>query len=250
VIASALYFLYLLCGLAQAEPALQWDALDIKPWGFVNEAKKDAGIMVDIAYEVARRSKLKLELNLIPKARGIARLQGNETDFTLAAYNDKEKEFADFPACLFSYGIIALARPGVRLKKYEDLRKLKGGVGIVRNQKYGGRLDNDAEIKRDEHEQIGQMIKKLSLGRLDAVISSSIAVAYNIKSESLDPKLFGDRLEIVKTDLCLQVPHAKAKTADTLKVAKALRKMAAEGWGVKIVEKYIGTGWGLGKPRH
>lgn len=219
-----------------------WGITTIVPWGAEAEQPDKPSISAAIIHEIGRRMARDFQIDPMPYARLLHRIETDSIDFGLSFRRRDAEAFSAYPVCLFRVPIVAYARKGLRLERYEDLDLLKGGVGIIRGVTYGERFENDPDVTRSVETDFPPMLRKLAAGRLDGVAGSSVVLMHYAK-EAAAFDLLGDRILLTLAEACVQVPKARLDAPLTQAVVKVVEAMAAEGWAESLITRYVGQGW-------
>lgn len=226
---------------AEADPPV-WGITTIAPWGAEVEAADTPSISGAIVREIARRVGLDFRIEPLPYARLLHRIETDTIDVALAFRRRDAEAFSAYPACLFQVPIVAYARKGLPLTRYEDLATLKGGIGIIRGVTYGERFESDSTLARSVETDFPPMLRKLAAGRLDGVAGSSVVLMHYAQAVAASD-LLGDRLLLTVTEACVQVPKARADAPLTQAIVTVAQAMTAERWAEALITRYVGPGW-------
>lgn len=226
---------------AVAEPPV-WGITNIAPWGGEIENPETPSISGAIVQEIARRAGIAVRIEPLPYARLLHRIEADTIDIALSFRRRDAEAFSGYPACLFRVPIVAYARKGLPLARYEDLAGLTGGIGVIRGVTYGERFDQDPAVPRSVETDFPPMLRKLAAGRLDGVAGSTVVLMHYAQQTNVTG-LLGDRLLLTLTEVCLQVPKGRADVPLTRAVVAAAQAMVAEGWAEALITRRIGQGW-------
>lgn len=207
------------------------------PWAF-QQNEKTVGILVSISQELGKRAGLDLAARDVPVARMIDSINTKQGDFAMIGALTKID--GDQLGEVFSIPIVALARKGVTLKTYDDLKPLN--TGFVKGTNFGSEYDKDASLKKSEEPNFEQLLKKMQAGRIDAGIGSAPGLRFSAKVYEVSDAL-GDSIKLTDTPLALFVARDKFP-ADTLtKVKTALAAMRSDGTIDGIIGQYVTKDW-------
>lgn len=231
----ALILSALLIAAPQIESAeLIWPTIDISPFSFIDNAK-EVGLNHDLVAEISKRANLKFKMKRENKAKTLLDMRNGTGQFTFGYRNKDTDSYLETPICLFTHPVLAVSRPGVALKKIEDMRGFKNGVGVILGSGASNEFDADPAIKKVSQSSYDQMFENMKNGKLDAAMGSGLGLAYFLR-ESKKP--YGDKLEVGRSDYCLLVEKTRMKAPETAKVIAAIEALKKEGAFEKIVAKY------------
>ena len=142
--------LALLASAAQARE-FRVDLIQFDPWAKKNPdpdaAEPYVGIVVDLLKEFERRSGHRTIKTLTPYARVERDLELGDCDFSIMAWGEARAAYANRGTAFVPLEFGVRARKGVRVRSYEDLKKII--VGVPRGLKVDPRFDADPEIRKD-----------------------------------------------------------------------------------------------------
>jgi len=152
------------------------------PWTVVTP-EGIGGINVEIVEEIASRLNIEVTCLECPWKRCLKMMQTGAGDAMTSLLRRPEREeymaFIEPPYKNKSSKVFYLARGQAGLiGKYEDLYSLE--VGVTLGAKYFEPFDSDTNIKKRPVKTDSQNIKKLALGRLDALIGTESNIDYLI----------------------------------------------------------------------
>ncbi|HZH26037.1 MAG TPA: transporter substrate-binding domain-containing protein [Azospirillaceae bacterium] len=223
-----------------AAMAQRLGVVEVPPWAIKDASgAATSGIGVDVAKVLKERTGLPIEIQIVPFARMSDYMRSGELDFALTTYSQAGEAAGPYVADAFKFPLVVVARPGIDVAKYEDLKKL-GSVGIIRGSRYGEPFDSDPEIKRSDENSVDGMLRKLAAERLDGVAGSAVALYYTARQLGQEQAL-GKSVTLLNSKVSLQKSNAFSDQAATDKIAKALADMSADGTIAGVLQKYIGS---------
>lgn len=217
---------------------LVWPTVDLAPFSSIEDGK-EIGINHDFVDEISKRTALKFTMKRESKPKTLLDMRTGVGSYTFGFRNKDTDSYLDNPVCLFTRPVFAIARKGMALKKIEDLRKFKNGVGFILGSGTSNAIDGDPGIKKVSQTSYQQMFDNLEEKKIDAVVGSSMGLFFFTKQHKKEA-LLGDKVEIGLSDYCLLVEKSRAQTPETRKVIQAVEAMKAEGLPDKIVSKHTG----------
>jgi len=207
------------------------------PWAF-QQGDKTVGVLVSVVQELGKRAGVDLVARDVPVARMIESINTKQADFAMIGALTKMD--ADPLGDVFSIPIVALARKGVTLKTYDDLKPLN--TAFVKGTNFGSDYDKDASLKKSEEPNFEQLLKKMQAGRIDAGIGSAPGLRFSAKVFELSDVL-GDSLKLIETPLALFAARDKASADIQAKLKTALAAMRSDGSIDKIIDVYVTKDW-------
>lgn len=226
----------------QKAQAQTWVVPAVAPWNNTVNDPAGPGIIDDWLTEVANRTKLAMTVRGQPYARVRQGIQDGTIDASVVIYSKAAEDYSEFPACFIKQPTMIMAKKGIKLTATDDLYSLKRGIGYIRGASFGKEFDENTNIIRSEEIDFDSIFKKITAGRLDAVISSSVGILYYAKLNNYSDAL-GDRLSISTVQVCIQVPKGKSGSETMTTIAKTVDAMLNDGSAAAIVSKYVGDGW-------
>ncbi len=217
---------------------LIWTTIDISPFSFIAD-KKETGLNHDLVDEIAKRTGLTFSLKRENKAKSLNDLRRGIGHFTFGYLNKDIESYIDAPICLFSTAILAISRKGLALKKMEDLRTFKNGLGFILGSGLSNAINSDPAIKKISQHSYEEMFANIQASKLDGAVGSELGLSYFIRHEKKEA-LVGDKIEVGRGEYCLLVEKSRVKNPETIKVVETIAGMKKDGIPDKIFSKYIG----------
>jgi ABC-type amino acid transport substrate-binding protein len=135
---------------------------------------------------------------------------------------------------------MAVARKGVTLKTYDDLKPLK--TAIVKGANFGTAYDKDTGLNKSEEPNIEQILRKMQAGRIDVGVGTAPSLRVSAKLFDLADML-GDSLMLNETQMTLFAARDKASADTQAKLKTALAAMRSDGSIDKIIDVYVTKDW-------
>lgn len=215
---------------------LVFDVLDQVGWSCPPNSRHSICIMPPFVELLSHRSGVKITMQKMPVPRILERLKRHQASFALSAVS--EPGVAPIGET-FSIPLVAVARKGtIPLTRYEDLYGLKN-VGFLRSARYGHPIDDDPLIPRAELPETGTALKMLAAGRLDAVVSSALAIAAHSHEEDLDNAI-GSRLVLGKLTFYVMTASERLNEPAIQQVSRALSELRADGTLDRLLRDTVG----------
>lgn len=206
---------------------LKFITLDVAPWASINPANGEAvGVFPAVVRELERRTGHKIAMALHPFVRIDHELESGGQDCTIIVWSDHREPFVEKGELVASHVIGVVARKGVPLKSYEDLRSLN--ISVLRGLSLSPRFDSDAGIKKYFDTDYATGIRKIAHNRLDAVAGAIPTILFLARQDGLSAYL-GDQLVLGEVPLVLQCSK-KSPNLDVMPdLNKAIQDMRNDG---------------------
>jgi len=204
------------------------------------ESGKIAGIMVDVGQAIADHLGVKLEVIETPWGSLIPSLQSHKIDLICAAMSITEKrmEVIDFSDPIYPYAETLLVKKD-EPKSYKGINDIKGlNIGAQVGTVYAKNLENEGVKELKIYDNIQDIMKEITLGRIDAGVVDGPVGAWLVKTKpEFKVKIAEAYVPVWQT----QIGAGINKEDKDLKVEvdKVVKKLHSEG---KI--KHILTKWG------
>ncbi len=154
-------------------PPLVFAFAELSPW-LNHEGAAYTGAYAEIMRELARRLGRRLDIQPCPLKRCLAMLEGGTADVGIGLKENPERAaYLHFLHASYRHGVadrVFWVRRGDadRIRRYEDLAGLR--IGVVASGAYFARFDADSGIDKEIAQGNEANLRKLVLGRLDAVL--------------------------------------------------------------------------------
>ncbi len=158
---------------AQAPLVLAFD--DLLPWK-THTGDVYSGAYTEIVRELAQRVGLPLQVKSCPLKRCLYMLQHGDADIIIGVKDNTERQrylhFLQTPYRSSSADKVFFIQKEKRtsIGRYEDLRHLR--IGVKLGADYFPQFDHDSTLTKDPSKDMEVNFRKLSMGRLDAVIAA------------------------------------------------------------------------------
>lgn len=169
------------------EHSFSFISLDVAPWASTNATTgKNEGAFVEIVKEVEKRLHKNIEITISPFARVERELQAGTRDCTiLVPLPDALVVKGNVVA---SHGVGFIARKGVHIREYNDIKPLK--LSVIRGGSLNEEFDNDENLHKEFDTDYLMGLRKVARGRLDAIVGAIPTLQYLAQQEG-----FSDMLE-------------------------------------------------------
>lgn len=224
---------------AVGSPALAADPLRVavlhsEPWGYYRDNRMN-GIFPEINRLVALESGLELSTQIAPNARIWRDLKNGDIDLTYAIRSTDQDAHVRYVGHLFDLEVVAVARPGIRLKRSEDLRELR--VGRLQGITFTPRLDQDVGSPPHDFRDYETMVEMLLAGRIDVVIGNRISLDHLLgKKQPLTRQW--PRLVLQRCEVWAQLSRRSARQEDAGRIASAIEKLVRQGELTRLIAPY------------
>jgi polar amino acid transport system substrate-binding protein len=206
---------------------LKFITLEVAPWASFDPAtKQPVGVFPDVVKELERRTGHKIAMALHPFARIDHELESGGQDCTIIVWNEQRTRFVVKGELVSTHIVGVVARKGVTLKTYDDLKPLT--ISVLRGLALDPKFDNDSTLKKYFDTDYMMGIRKIAHNRLDAIAGAIPTIAFLAKQEGMAGYL-GDRLVLGEIPLVLQCSK-KSPSLDIMpELDKAIRDMLEDG---------------------
>lgn len=206
---------------------IKFITIETSPWASIEpNSGKAVGAFPDMLDELQRRTGHTMKISLQPFARIENELESGVQDCTIIIWNEPRARVVEKGEAVYFHEMGIIARRGIPLRSYEDLRPLS--VSVLRGLSFDARFDGDGLIRKEFDASYLIGLRKLSHGRVDAVAGAILTLQQLAKEEGLEEYL-GDYLLMGRIDLVLQCSK-KSPNLDVMpEFNKAIRNMRADG---------------------
>ena len=129
---------------ASEAKSLRIVTIAVEPFGMVDGAGHESGIVYDIANRLAEESGLEAENSIVPYPRAVAMIESGEADLLISLVNTSLKATAI--ARISFVENVVIGRSNDHYRAIEDLHGK--GVAAVRGAEYDKRISTDPRIKK------------------------------------------------------------------------------------------------------
>ncbi|WP_271007404.1 substrate-binding periplasmic protein [Paucibacter sp. B51] len=232
--------LALLASAAQARE-FRVDLIQFDPWAKKNPdpdaAEPYVGIVVDLLKEFERRSGHRTIKTLTPYARVERDLELGDCDFSIMAWGEARAAYANRGTAFVPLEFGVRARKGVRVRSYEDLKKII--VGAPRGLKVDPRFDADPEIRKDLVLDYTLAIRKAVADRDAMAVAGSLStLGHIIRKLGLEAE-FGDVLVLNTTHLTVAFSKKSSQIGAEAQVNAVFKTMVDDGTARRIYERWM-----------
>lgn len=176
-------------------------AADFRAVTLVNEpysiiaANKVTGISIDLIQEIARRLNKSVRIDILPWARALLECERGTADVILNVVRTPEREqFLNYlPTAVTWEEAVFIVPQESELRFDGSLDALRGQViGASRGFRFGDPVDHafaSGLLRREDHDTVTIMLKKLSVGHLQIGVVDKALGAYEIRQLGLSEQL-------------------------------------------------------------
>lgn len=211
------------------------------PFNFL-DAKTNTlqGVMIELAEALGKEVGFKPEIMAIPFASLVPSLQTDRIQLISSAFalTEKRAETVDFSQIVVTYGE-ALVVPEEDNTDYKSLGDLKGKiVGVQIGTAYVDPLKAVSGIKEVKmYDSMSDMIRDVSLGRLDAAIGDGPTMVYQVRTQGAKGVRHVESYEaVVPTRIALAVKKGDAERL--AKLNKGIDALQEDGTIDAILKKW------------
>ena len=226
-VATIVAALTLACTTPVAAKDLKFVTLAAAPWASSDpNSHTPVGVFPDVVHELEHRTGHKINMALHPFARIDHDLEAGAQDCTIIVWNEERARIVVKGELVSTHVVGVVARKGVSLKTYEDLKPLT--ISVLRGLSLDPRFDHDPDLRKYFDSDYLTGIRKIAHDRLDAVAGALPTIAFQAEQEGLAGSL-GDRLVLGEIPLLLQCAK-KSQNLDAMPdLNKAIRDMREDG---------------------
>lgn len=215
---------------------LRFITLDVAPWASVDANTGDVvGVFADVIKEIEQRTGHKVEMTLTPFARIDRELESGQQDCTILVPGDSRKKFTQQGELLSYHTIGVIARPGVNLETYEDLKPLT--ISVLRGAPMSPQFDADTSLLKEFDTDYLIGIRKIAHKRLDAIAGAVSTIRFLAKQQGMAEHL-GQQLALTEVPLLLQCSKKSPNIAIMPELNDAIRALKQDGTLRTIEEHY------------
>jgi len=199
------------------------------------------GLDIEILKEISKKLNIKIQIKRSPWARSLANVKSGDSDIiTGVAYTEERAEYINYvEPSYYSVSPVFYVRKGNGnlIKKYDDLYSYSIGHSI--KSAYFEPFNSDTRLKKVELTSETQLIKMLTIGRIDAIIGTDPNLSYDlIKSgnrSKVEPALYKPEQ---KTKLYIGISKKSPLSSRMKEIEKVIREMLDEKKIDRLMRKY------------
>ena len=234
-----LFFAAAISAAMAAAPSLARDlkfiTLDVAPWASIDKKTgKPWGAFPAVVEEIARRTDSKITYTLHPFSRIDRELETGGQDCTIIVWTEGRDRIVQRGELVSDHPMGVIARKGVTIKKYEDLKGLT--ISTLRGLSIDPRFDADATVRRDYDDDYAMGLRKIAHGRIDGIAGAIPTIQFLAKQEGLDANL-GESLTMTTIPLVLQCAKRSPNIDFMPKLDQAIRDMRDDGTLKRILDE-------------
>lgn len=211
--------------------------LAIAPYGMLDANGRKSGMFVDAFDLIARETRRRIEVTIVPYARAFAMLRAGEADLMIAASNSTIAEAAEPMGMLWAAEVIAIGRAGFKFGSQYELRGRT--VGIVRGSEYGAAFLDDREYHKHEITDQVQGIRMLLEDRLDAIVGTRLGVFHAMRMLGVPRARLGGSIAVQAREVHLHLGHRSADEALASDLRRAVQELRSGGKAEALLAKYL-----------
>lgn len=234
---------------ASAAPVLRLAFNELEPWK-TRDAAGFGGAYTEIVRELARRTGHELAIVECPLKRCLKLLEAGEADLIIGLQQTPERarhlQFLAAPYRRASADKVFYVRAGTadRIARYEDLRGLT--IAIKSGSEYFERFDADAQLRKDASPSHASNLRKLMLGRVDAVVMAEDQGQALLGPLALRGKVEPARYRVADpSPRSIALARASPRFAELPRLEQAMRELRADGTLARIYERHYYVRYGV-----
>ncbi len=208
----------------------------VAPFGMVDGAGHESGIVYDIGNRLAEESGFKTKNSIVPYPRAVAMIESGDADLLISLANPDLKATAI--ARISFVENVVISRSNDHYQAIEDLHGKS--VAAVRGAEYDKRISTDPRIKKYAVNSYEQGLQMLFAGRVDGVVGTKEGIFFSLKAMGVPYTKAGKPLILGRQDAWLHFSNATydEQTANILR--EAVLRLQKRNVVPQIEEKYIG----------
>ncbi|MBE8718115.1 substrate-binding periplasmic protein [Cellvibrio polysaccharolyticus] len=217
-----------------AENTFSFISLDVAPWASKNPVTgENEGAFVEIVKEVERRLQKEVEITITPLARVERELQAGTRDCTILI--SLPDELVVKGSVVATHGIGFIARKGVHIREYNDIKPLK--LSVIRGGLVNDEFDNDENLHKEFDTDYLMGLRKVARGRLDAIVGAIPTLQYLAEQEGLSDSLEAP-FPVLEVPLVFQCSRNSPNLDQMEAIDKILVSIKEDGTLEKIQKQY------------
>ncbi len=213
-----------------------------EPLGYLNKQGEKSGTHWDYMTAIAKRSGIKMDMTLAPKARVFGGVKNGTIDAAIFFRTKKRDNQVEYVEKIRSIRVVAINRKGLPLNRYEDLRK-STLIGKMRSTFLGDKFDQDPLLKIYNVNNYDSMINMFKKGRLDTVTGNAIALTHLLNKYKLQQIIERPGIPLGNKEQWLQMSKKSNKLHLIPHLRKAIQELKSEGVLDQILTNNVGKGW-------
>jgi polar amino acid transport system substrate-binding protein len=213
---------------------LKFITIDVAPWAWADgPTGRLMGVFPDVVRELERRTGNRIAMSLQPFARINRELEAAAQDCTIIVWIDSNERIVRKGELVSDHPMGVIARPGVTLKTYDDLKPLT--IAVLRGAPTDPRFDNDTSLKKDyDTTDYGQGLAKIAHNRVDAVAGAMPTIQFLARQAGIP---LGDQLQLGNIPLLLQCALKSPNLDQMPALNQAIRDMQQDGTMARILKE-------------
>jgi polar amino acid transport system substrate-binding protein len=197
------------------------------PWASVDPATgRNQGVFPGIVAELERRGGYRIIQSYLPFGRLEREMEVGSSDCGIFIWNDTRAAIARRGETAYDLPAGVVARKGVALAGYDDLRPLT--ISVLRRLAIEPRFDGDQGLRKDFDNDYRQGLQKVAHGRVDAIAGVIPTIRYAARGEGLDGYL-DQELVLGTISLALQCSLKSPRLDELPELNRLIRDMREDG---------------------
>lgn len=199
--------------------------IDVAPWAWSDSTTGEKrGVFPDLVRELERRTGHKIDMSLQPFVRINRELEAGARDCSIVVWVEDNARFLVAGELVSQHPMGVLARAGVKLTTYEDLRSMT--ISVLRGAPTDARFDSDHTLRKDFDNDYDQILRKISHNRVDAIAGAMPTIRYLAAQQGIK---LGDSIQLGEFPLVLQCAKSSSKLPLMEDFNKAIRELKNDG---------------------
>ncbi len=213
---------------------LKFITIDVAPWAW-RESGREWGVFPELVREMERRTGHAIRVSLEPFARVERELETGTQDCTIIIWDEARTAIVHRGAEVSPHVMGVIARRGIPLRRYDDLRPLT--ISVLRGAPIEPFFDVDQGLRKDFDTSYSIGLWKVARGRADAVAGAVTTIRHLAEREGLAEEL-GDELVLRQVPLVLQCSRRSPHLDLMPELNRVVEQMVADGTVASIKKKH------------
>lgn len=214
---------------------LRFITIDAAPWAWVDGQGRAQGAFPAIVAELERRTGHRIAVAIQSFPRIERALETGEQDCTIILWNEARARIVERGEPVYPMPFGVIARKGVALAGYDDLRNLR--ISVVRGLAIDPRFDADETLRKDFDRDYTMGLQKIAHGRLDAIAGALPTILYQAEIGGTAGSL-GDSLAFTTIPLTLQCSKRSPKLGLLAGLNDAVAALRGDGTLARLLAQH------------
>ena len=227
---------------ADSNRAFVVSVIDSFPFAYQEENGKLTGTHYEYLLAISDKTGIPIQIKITPRVRIVKNLEAGKTDAVIMFRSAKRNSIVEYAGKVRDIRIIALGRKGFKLQKHEDLYK-SNKIGILKNQWVSLEFNGDENLNLRAYNSYPQLIRMLSLERLDTVVGNAIALSNSLRKLNLLDAVELPGLPLAVKQQWFQFSKRSKHLDKKELVQETINELRKDGTFDTILTKHVGSDW-------